>query len=65
MSVSLDDPRWISVFGKPAATSPEGYAAAMAQTARVGLVFGSAEARGHGVYATGPARFTLLDFRVE
>ncbi|HUQ14064.1 MAG TPA: hypothetical protein VM055_07290 [Novosphingobium sp.] len=65
LAVSLADPGWISVFGKSVATQPEAYALALERTARVGLVFGSPSARGHGVYATGPARFTLLGFRVE
>jgi hypothetical protein len=65
MTVSLRDPAWVSVFGKAAATNPRGFAEAMAGASRVGLVFGSAGARGHGVYATAPARFTLIDFRIS
>lgn len=65
LSVSLTDPEWISVFGKPVAAQPQGYAMALERTERIGLVFGSQSGRGHGVYATGPARFTLLDFRIE
>ena len=63
--VRLDDPNWISVFGRPASSSPEGFAATLAQTGRVGFVFGSAAARGHGVYTTAPARFTLLGFEIR
>ena len=44
---------------------PRDFRAALAGAERVGFVFGSESGRGHGVYATGPARFTLLDFRVE
>jgi hypothetical protein len=65
LSVSLSDPGWISVFGQASGANRGGYAMALERTQRVGLVFGSASARGHGVFATGPARFTLLDFRIE
>lgn len=64
MVVSLDDPEWISVMGKPVSVNPEAFRDALAQTHRLGIVFGSAGGRGHGVYATGPARFTLIDFRI-
>jgi hypothetical protein len=63
--VNLDDAAWISVFGRPASQFPEAFADALSETERVGLVFGSAGARGHGVYATGPARFRLDSFRIE
>lgn len=63
--VSLRDGNWISVWGGPASSHPEAFDAALEETARVGLVFGSSAARGHGVYSTAPARFTLLSYRVE
>lgn len=65
MSVSLSDPSWISVYAKPASANPQAFEAALRDTSRIGLVFGSTAARGHGVFATAPARFELLDFRVE
>ena len=65
MTVRFDDPSWVSVFGKAASTNPRAFVAAMSETSRVGLVFGSAGARGHGVYATDAARFTLIDFRIS
>jgi hypothetical protein len=65
ISVDLSDPDWISVMGAKPAQSPDGFASAIAETERVGFVFGSGSARGHGVYATGPAKFTLLEYRVE
>ncbi|AJA06964.1 hypothetical protein SKP52_00055 [Sphingopyxis fribergensis] len=64
ISVPLDDPNWISVFGRTAALKPGAIEAALADIDRIGLVFGSPSARGHGVYATAPARFTLLSFRI-
>jgi hypothetical protein len=65
MTVSLRDPQWGSVYGKPAGQNTAAFEDALANASRVGLVFGSTAARGHGVFATAPARFTLLDFRIE
>ncbi len=65
MTVSLDDPQWISVYGRTAAENRAAFDAALADIARIGLVFGSSGGRGHGVFATAPARFTLLDFTIE
>ena len=65
ISVALDDPQWISVLGQPSATNPGAMRAALADVERIGLVFGSSNARGHGIYATASAKFTLTDFRVE
>ena len=56
---------WISVYGKPSSQNPEAFRAALAQAGRVGFTFGSDSGRGHGVYATGRASFTLLDFEIE
>lgn len=63
--VALNDPAWISVLGKRADSNPAALAQAIADIDRIGLVFGSTRARGHGVYATESARFTLLSFRIE
>lgn len=65
ISISLADPAWTSVNGRPVAVNPGAFAAALADAERIGIVFGSAGARGHGVYATAPARFELLDFRID
>lgn len=62
--IELDED-WIAMTGPGAHANPRGFAAALADTARVGFTFGSEGGRGHGVYATAPARFTILDFRVE
>ena len=65
MSVRFDDPDWISVQGRTAGSAPGALPDALADADRVGLVFGSLDSgRGHGVYATAPARFTLLSFRI-
>lgn len=64
VSIGLDED-WVAMTGPGAHANPRGFAEALADTARVGFVFGSEGGRGHGVYATAPARFTILDFRVE
>lgn len=64
VSIGLDED-WIAMTGPAAHANRRGFAAALADTQRVGFTFGSEGGRGHGVYATAPARFTILDFRVE
>lgn len=64
VSIALDE-NWVAMSGSDAQSNPRGFAAALADTARVGFVLGSSSGRGHGVFATAPARFTILDFRVE
>lgn len=64
VSIGLDE-NWIAMTGSDAHGNPRGFEAALAQTQRVGFVLGSPGLRGHGVYATAPARFTILDFRIE
>ncbi len=61
----LDDPMWGSVLSKLAGDYPRAFRDAIADAGRVGFVFGSVGGRGHGVYATGPARFTLLNFEIR
>lgn len=62
--IGLDED-WVAMTGPGAHANPDGFRAALAETARVGFVFGSEGGRGHGVFATAPARFTILDFRIE
>jgi len=64
VTVRLDE-TWTNVQGRPNTDVPLGFAGALESTARVGLAFGSSSLRSHGVYATGPARFTLLSFDVQ
>ena len=59
------DEVWTNVLGQPNSQWPDAYAAARREAARIGIAFGSAGRRSHGVYATGPARFTLLALTVE
>lgn len=64
VKVSLDDPNWIPVMGGTAGGNPQAFLDAKRNAETVGIVFGSDAARGHGVYATGPARFTLQSFQI-
>ncbi|WP_447759554.1 hypothetical protein [Sphingopyxis panaciterrae] len=64
ISVRFDDPGWISVSGNRVGSNRNALDNAMRDADRIGLVFGSTRARGHGVFATEPARFTLLGFRI-
>jgi hypothetical protein len=59
------DANWGSVYAQTRESAPEAYAQALANAGRIGFVLGSRGGRGHGVFATAPARFTILDFRVE
>jgi len=62
--VRLDE-TWTNVDGQPSHAAPAGFAVALRNTARIGLAFGSLSRRSHGVYATGPARFTLRSLAIE
>ena len=62
--VSLSDPQWISVMGKTVVTNPDAFQAALAETSKIGIAFGGPSGRAHGAFSTGPARFTLLEFRI-
>lgn len=64
VTVRLDE-TWTNVNGQPNSQVPEEYAAALRNTARIGLAFGSSPRRSHGVYTTGPARFTLLGLDMD
>ena len=57
MTVRLDE-MWTNVNGKPVSQQPDGFYAALENTARVGLAFGSASRRSHGVYTTGASGTT-------
>lgn len=59
------DEVWTNVYGQPNTQAPGDYAAALTDAARLGVAFGSAGLRSHGVYATGPARFTLISLDVN
>lgn len=62
LSVGLDE-NWTAVRTSSAASNPAAFAAAKANTARVGFVLGGGDGRGHGV--TGPARLVITSFDVN
>jgi hypothetical protein len=64
LTVKLDGP-WTSVMKKTAATDPSDFQKAKDNADRIGFTFGGGTGLGHGLYATAPARFVLLSFRVE
>ena len=64
VSIALDEP-WKAMMGGNGHSLPAQFARAKAEAAQVGFVFGASGGRGHGVYATGPARFTVLDLEIE
>lgn len=64
VSISLNEP-WVAMMGGDAKTLPQAFDSALNQTAYVGFTFGGSSGRGHGVFATAPARFTVLDYRIE
>lgn len=59
------DGRWTAIQTSKAATSPEAFRAALANADQVGFVLGGGDGFGHGIFATGPARLIVTDFRVE
>lgn len=66
LKVDLDDGGWAAVMTSFARTNPEAFRDAKENAQQVGFVFGSRQGGyGHGVYATGRARFTLLSFQVR
>ena len=64
MRVPIDG-QWTNVMGKPRSEQAAGFRNALRETATLGLAFGSVTRRSHGVAATGPATFTLLDVSIE
>lgn len=64
MSVPFDQPGWISVMGRAATKTPGAMEDSLNNIDRIGLVFGAVKGRGHGVFATNSARFTLLSFEI-
>lgn len=64
VTIALDEP-WKAMMGGDATALTEQFARAKDEAAVVGFVLGSSGGRGHGVFATGPARFTVLDFVID
>ncbi len=56
---------WTAVGRSSARSNPFAFRDALAEADQVGFVLGGGDGYGHGVFATGPARLVVTDFRVE
>jgi len=56
---------WTAVERSSARNNPAAFGDALANADEVGFVLGGGNGYGHGVFATGPARLVITDFRVE
>lgn len=56
---------WTALEKSTSQNNPAGFQNAIQNAECVGFVMGGGDGYGHGVYATGPAKFVLLDYRVE
>ncbi len=56
---------WTAVMTSSARSNPAAFREALAGADQVGFVLGGGDGYGHGVFATGRARLTVTDFRVE
>lgn len=65
LSADLTDPRWTATVSSSRETNPQGFNEAVRDTCRVGFTLGGGDGYGHGVFATGPARFVIEAFEVE
>ena len=63
LSVGLDE-NWTAVRTSSAQSNPKAFRDAIRDADRVGFTFGGGDGWGHGVYATGPARFVLTAFEI-
>jgi hypothetical protein len=57
--------KWTAVMRSSAYFNPAAFRDALANADQVGFVLGGGNGFGHGVFATGPARIIVTDFRVE
>jgi hypothetical protein len=64
LSVPLDG-KWTAVDTSSAVNNPRAFRDAIRDAERVGFTFGGGDGYGHGVYATGPARFVVTSFQVQ
>ena len=63
LSVGLDE-NWTAVQTSSAINNPKAFRDAVRDAERVGFTFGGGDGYGHGVYATGPARFVVTSFEI-
>ena len=63
--VASFDQNWTAAATSSRVSDPDKFQAAINDACRVGFVLGGGDGLGHGVYATGPARLVVTDFRIE
>jgi hypothetical protein len=56
---------WGAVLRSTSKNNEDGFMAAVHNSVRVGFVLGGGDGLGHGVYATGPAKFIVTSFTIE
>jgi hypothetical protein len=59
------DANWTAILTSSRASNPAAFDSALVDAGRVGFVLGGGDGLGHGVFATGPARLVVTEFRVE
>jgi len=59
------DANWTAILTSSAESNPTAFEAAKANCGQVGFVFGGGDGRGHGVSATGPAKFIVKSFEIR
>ena len=59
------DANWTAVERSSASNNPVAFRRAIIEADQVGFVLGGGDGYGHGIFATGPARLIVKDFRVE
>lgn len=65
ITAPLDGPGWSAVETKTYANDSIDFELAKANASRIGFTFANCTGAGHGASASGPATFTLLEWRVE
>lgn len=58
------DQNWTALQTSSRDSNPDAFRAALRNACRVGFVLGGGDGLGHGVFATGPARLVVTDFKV-
>ena len=56
---------WTAVQSSSARSNPAAFRDALLNADQVGFVLGGGDGFGHGVFATGPARIVVTDFRID
>lgn len=64
MTARLDE-NWTAIMYSTAQSSPSQFDAARMNASRVGFTLGGGDGYGHGIFATGPAKLIVTDFRIE